>query len=279
MVEERTVELTAANQQLGSELAERKRTELALRQSEASLAEAQRIAHVGNWEWEMEANELKWSDEMYRIFGLRGLNRRQFAATHDAFLNCVHPDDRELVGRTHDEASNSRALDAIEYRIQLPDGTVRTVRERAEIGGDESDKPVRMVGTVQDITEQRALEERLRQAMKMEAVGRLAGGVAHDFNNLLSIILGHGELLMNELPASDPRRDDLGEIRRAADRAASLTQQLLAFSRRQVLQPTVLNLNSSVADVERMLRRLISEDIELVTVLEPDLDPVEADRS
>ncbi len=279
MVGERTVELTAANQQLGSELAERKRAELALRRSEASLAEAQRIAHVGNWEWEMEANELRWSDEVYRIFGLIGLNRRRFAATHEAFLNCVHPDDRERVDKAHAEASHGRALDGMDYRIQLPDRTVRTVRERAEVRGGESGKPVLIVGTVQDITEQRALEERLRQALKMEAVGRLAGGVAHDFNNLLTIILGHGELLMSEFPASDPRREDIGEIRRAAERAASLTQQLLAFSRRQVLQPTVLNLNSSVADVEKMLRRLIGEDIELVTVLEPVLDHIEADPS
>ena len=275
MVEERTIELGAANEELVSELVERKRAEHALRGSEASLAEAQRIAHVGNWEWEMSTNDLRWSDEVYRIFGL---NRQQFTASHESFLNCVHPDDRDFVDKAHAEATHARGLDGIDYRIHLPEGMVRTVRERAEVGSDELGKPVRMVGTVQDITEQRALEERLRQALKMEAVGRLAGGVAHDFNNLLTVILGHGELLTRDLPSGDRRRDDIRQIRRAAERASSLTQQLLAFSRRQVRRPTVLNLNSSVTDVEKMLRRLIGEDIQVLMVLEPDLDPIEADR-
>ncbi len=102
--------------------------------------------------------------------------------------------------------------------------------------------------------------------------------MAHDFNNLLTVILGHGELLTRDLPSGDRRRDDIRQIRRAAERASSLTQQLLAFSRRQVRRPTVLNLNSSVTDVEKMLRRLIGEDIQVLMVLEPDLDPIEADR-
>ena len=275
MVEERTVELGAANEELVSELIERRRAEQALRGSEASLAEAQRIAHVGNWELEKSTNDLRWSDEVYRIFGL---DRQQFTATHESFLNCVHPEDRDFVKKTYAEASTARALDSIEYRILLPDGTVRTVRERAEVGTDELGKPVRMVGTVQDITEHRTLEGRLRQAMKMEAVGRLAGGVAHDFNNLLTIILGHGELLMSAVASGDRRRDNIRQIRNAAERAASLTQQLLAFSRQQVRRPIVLNLNASVTDVEKMLRRLIGEDIELAMVLDPDLDRIEADR-
>ena len=129
----------------------------------------------------------------------------------------------------------------------------------------------------QDVTDQRLLEDQLRQAQKMEAVGRLAGGVAHDFNNLLTVISSYSELLLGDLPAADPRRADLEEIRKAAGGAAALTRQLLAFSRKQVLQPTVLDLNAVVAGADKMLKRLIGEDIDLVSVLSPDVGAVRAD--
>ncbi len=119
--------------------------------------------------------------------------------------------------------------------------------------------------------------EQFRQAQKMEAVGRLAGGVAHDFNNLLMVMRGYGELLLNQLDANDPLRRNAEEIQKAAERATALTQQLLAFSRKQVLQPKVLDLNAVVTDVEKMLRRLIGEDIELATTLDPALGRVKAD--
>lgn len=129
-----------------------------------------------------------------------------------------------------------------------------------------------------DITERRQLEDQFRQAQKMEAIGRLAGGVAHDFNNLLTAITGYSQLLMMNLPKDNPIRSDIEEIFKAGERAASLTRQLLAFSRKQVLQPSNLNINAIVADVERMLRRLIGEDIDIVIALAPGLGNVKADR-
>ena len=117
----------------------------------------------------------------------------------------------------------------------------------------------------------------LRQAQKMEAVGRLAGGVAHDFNNILTAITGHAELLLEDLGLHDPRRADVDEIRRSAERAAGLTRQLLAFSRQQVLQPKVVDVNALVLDMDKLLRRLIGEDVELATVLDPALGRVKAD--
>jgi PAS domain S-box-containing protein len=131
----------------------------------------------------------------------------------------------------------------------------------------------------QDIGERHQLEEQLRQAQKMEAVGRLAGGVAHDFNNLLMVIKGHTELLMNVLPPSDAAARKIEQIDRAADRATSLTRQLLAFSRMQVLQPRVLNLNTVVEDIVKLIPRLIGEDIELVLRLSSDLGAIRADAS
>jgi len=128
-----------------------------------------------------------------------------------------------------------------------------------------------------DVSAQRQLEEQLRQSQKMEAVGQLAGGIAHDFNNLLTAILGSTQLLLHNTPAGDPRREDAEEIRHAGLRAAELTRQLLAFSRRQVLAPKVLDLNAVVANMDRMLRRLLGEDVELATSLEPAAGAVNAD--
>jgi two-component system cell cycle sensor histidine kinase/response regulator CckA len=130
---------------------------------------------------------------------------------------------------------------------------------------------------VQDITERKSLEEQYRQSHKMEAVGQLAAGVAHDFNNLLGIILGYSELLLARLPAAVPDREPLRQIRSAADRAAGLTRQLLAFGRKQILAPVVLDLNSLVTELDKMLRRLIGEDVELITVLQLGLGRVKAD--
>jgi nitrogen-specific signal transduction histidine kinase/CheY-like chemotaxis protein len=130
---------------------------------------------------------------------------------------------------------------------------------------------------VEDITEQRQLEIQLRQAQKMDAIGRLAGGVAHDFNNLLTAILGCADLMLESLPEDAPEREEAHEIHDAAIRAAELTRQLLAFSRQQVLAPKVIHLNDVVAGVHRMLERLIGEDVELRTILAPDLGSVRAD--
>jgi len=133
-----------------------------------------------------------------------------------------------------------------------------------------------VVTVVHDISERRSLEERLRQSQKMEAIGRLAGGVAHDFNNVLTAILGYAELLETGSRDEEVRRN-AEEIRKAADRAAALTRQLLAFSRRQVLQPKVFNLNSVIPEMDTMLRRILREDIRLVVSLDPELGPVRAD--
>lgn len=265
------------------DISERKEAEEKLRQSDVWLTDAQRIAHMGFWDWNVETNELYWSDEIYSIFGL---TPDLFGATYDAFITAVHPDDRNMVKSAVDAALNEGAPYSIDHRTVLPNGEIRHVHEQGEVTRNASGKATRMLGTVIDITDRKRgeeervkLEAQLRQSQKMEAIGQLAGGVAHDFNNLLTVINGYSALVMEALGPDNPLREDVAEILDAGKRAGLLTSQLLAFSRKQVLQPTVLNVNVVVLEVEKMLRRLLGEDIELTTVLDPSAGMVEVDRS
>jgi signal transduction histidine kinase len=136
---------------------------------------------------------------------------------------------------------------------------------------------VRLVGTVQDITERRLLEDQLRQSQKMEAIGRLAGGIAHDLNNALTAIAGYAELALGEVASDHPARPDVEEIRRAAERAGSVTRQLLAFSRKQLLEPRLFNLNDTVVNIGRLLTRLLGANVHVETKLAPSMPAVLGD--
>jgi PAS domain S-box-containing protein len=273
-VADRTAELTR-------EIIERRQTEEKLRMSQAQLAQAQQLARLGSWEWDLVHDKVSWSEETPRLYGhFPG----DLGFTMEKTLERIHPDDLERVRQALDDALRNRRPFACDHRVVLPDGSERILQSRGEIDVDENGEPVRMLGIVQDITEAknaetalRRSEEQLRQSQKMEAVGRLAGGVAHDFNNLLTVINGYGGISLLKMKAHDPLRKNIEEIQRAAERAGSLTRQLLAFSRKQVLQPQVLDLNEIVGGMEKLVRRLIGEDIELRTVLAPGLLKVKAD--
>jgi len=186
------------------------------------------------------------------------------------------PEDREQARRRYiaGEIPRYRA----EVRIRTPAGHEKWIRDTSlPLRDEKTGRIIGALGILFDITEHKRLEDQLRQAQKMEAVGRLAGGVAHDFNNLLTAIGGYSDLLLADLATADPRRGDVEEIKKAAERAAALTRQLLAFSRRQVLQPKVLDLNGVIAGAERLLRRLIGEHIRLETRLAAGLGAVRAD--
>ena len=160
----------------------------------------------------------------------------------------------------------------------MPDGTVRWLSGAGRIVLDEHGAPVRGVGIFMDVTERHTLEEQYQQAQRMECIGQLAAGVAHDFNNLLTVILGYCELVLNDLDPDDRWRADLAEIQKAGESAAVLTRQLLAFSRRQIIDPALLNLNVVVTEMRAMLRRLIRENVKVRLGLRPELAPVKADR-
>jgi PAS domain S-box-containing protein len=264
-------ELVAVYCSLLGTMIERKRDEERLRASEARLANAQRLAHLGNWELDLRTGELHWSDEIFRILGLEPAAG---PVPRSRFWEFVHPDDAPRVRAASDAALRGEAGYDVEHRLRRSDGKERIVHEQAEVLFDDSGQAVRFVGTLLDVTERKLLEEQLRQSQKMEAIGRLAGGVAHDFNNMLAVINGYSELLL-ELPtvASDTRQA-VAEIHRAGTRAAGLTRQLLAFSRKQMLSPRDLDLNSVVSGTQRMLQRLIGEDVRLEISLEPGLPQV-----
>lgn len=227
--------------------------------------------------WEMDAPSLKVtfvSQQAERVLGYpaeRWLTERDFWANH------IHQDDRENVLDLCRRALSAGGDYNLEYRAFTADGRVVWLQDIVRVVRDDSGRIRKLRGVMVDITESKTLEEELRQAQKMEAVGRLAGGVAHDFNNLLTIIDGYIQLALASLDSSVKLREHLEEVQKASQRAAALTRRLLAFSRRQVLQPQVLDLGAVVGDFEKMLRRLIGEDVELIIVKAADSRAVRAD--
>jgi two-component system cell cycle sensor histidine kinase/response regulator CckA len=236
------------------------------------LAEAQSVAQIGYWEIDPITHVVFWSNEMFRLCGVDP----DGAPPAENFLGTVHADDRRRMRDVSTRALSDLTEFTEQYRIVTGSGAVRTVQSKGRVIADASGRQ-KLIGTIQDVTDRVKLETKLRQSQKMDAVGQLAGGIAHDFNNVLTVIEGYSTLLLRARPADDPDRQHLDEIRDAARRASTLTRQLLAFSRQQVLQPRVIDLNATIGGVEMMLRRLIGEHIDFRTTLELEVDLVKAD--
>ncbi|MFH0964639.1 MAG: PAS domain S-box protein [Planctomycetota bacterium] len=252
----------------------RKRAEEELRESEASLSQAQRIAHLGSWQWDVQTGESDCSEEMCRILGF---DPQKSPPGYEAFLQVVHPDDRETLQREVGLALNNVKPFNLRFRIVRPNGEQGFVEARAEVILDEGGRALRMIGTALDVTERKNLEEQLVQAQKMEAIGKLAGGVAHDFNNILTGIIGYAKCLLPGMAEGSRDRGDVSQIIQLGERASDLTRQLLAFSRKQMLQPVILNLNNVLGDMIKMLPRVLREDIDLRFLPADDLGNVKAD--
>jgi len=265
------------------DITEHKQTLDQLQESEARWKFALEGAGDGVWDWYMDTDKVFYSA---RWKSMLGFEEHEIGDSLAEWDKRVHPDDRESV---YEEIKKHMAgvtpVYAREYRIQCKDGSYKWVLDRGKvIEWSEDGKPRRFIGTHTDISERKKIEhdmallqEQFRQAQKMEAIGRLAAGIAHDFNNLLTVIGGNCQLLLLDLAPDDPARINLEEIRSAAETAAGLTQQLLAFSRKQFMEMKVIDLNSSIRKLDKMLARIIGEDIELLTFLEEKLGRVKAD--
>ncbi|WP_437928443.1 ATP-binding protein [Sorangium sp. So ce291] len=257
------------------DLTERRRAEQELRRSERMLNEAQRIAHVGSWSYDLASRTVRWSEQLYHILGVDPSKRPTF----ELFASLIHPEDRHRVLGGAESASPLGIASPVECRVVRPStGELRHVQMAAQLLTDETGAIVGLVGTSLDITERRRLEEQLLHSQKLEAIGRLAGGVAHDFNNMLTAIFGHKELAVRKVQPSSNILDHLTQIGTAAERAAALTRQLLAFARKQLIQPTVVDPNALILGVESLLRPLVGEDVELDVLPGSQIWPIRIDR-
>jgi len=235
-----------------SDVTERQRAEEALRGSESRLAMSQRLAHMGSFEWDIASGKVWWSDELYRIYGR---DPASFRPTLETFLAAMHPDDIEAAKACLQRTLHDNAPYAYELRILRPDGSIRWKRAEGVLDRDARGVPVRLRGICQDITEakqaadhERALEEQLSEARRLESIGVLAGGIAHEFNNLLTAILGHAELLEAELPAQSKTAEHIPPIREAGNRAADLCRRMLAYAGKSRLVVGKVDLQKLVRD-------------------------------
>jgi PAS domain S-box-containing protein len=230
------------------------------REGELRLRRAIDAGAMGVWDWDLRSEHVHWTEQLCRLFGLKP---EEFDGRNESFVSRVHPEDRPGLEAAIASARDQRLPHKHEFRINWPDGTIHWLSSRGLFFYDEAGKPVRMVGIVIDVTERRGLEDLLRQAQKMEAMGQLAGGVAHDYNNILTSTLMHLELLLHE-PGLPPQvQNSLHELEEEARRAVSLTRQLLMFSRRQIIQVKPVDLNEVLRNLLKMLRRVLGEQIRL----------------
>ncbi len=246
----------------------------ALRLTESRLARAQAMASIGSWESFPTSKEIWWSDEVFRIFGV---NPKTFRPTFDSLFALIDPEDRQKVRAAGEYALKTGEAYQVDHWVNRPDGSRVLVHEQGQVLFSEDGTPRGIAGTVQDITERRRLEEQFFQAQKLESIGRLAGGIAHDFNNLLTVINGYSDIIARNISVLDPNYEKVNEIRHAGARAAALTSQLLAFSRKQIIQPGVLNLNDVVRNALGIVERLMGERVHVVTRLAPSVLKVLAD--
>jgi len=276
-IAERTADLAQANARLQQEVREHRLTEGARLSSEKRFNYLTDNLNQGVWFARAQPPQVLYVNPAFeRIWGLPAA---RFYDNPKLWRDCVHPDDQRMVTEVYDaELTGPSGRDVqLLYRIVRPDGKIRWIHDRMVIHRAESGDVDSLSGITEDITEARELEDQLRQAQKMEAVGRLAGGVAHDFNNVMTVILGYSAVLLQELSQNSSARYFVQEIQRAGERCAALTGQLLAFSRKQMLHPVSLDLHRVIRDLMALLKSLIGEHVTIVLQLDPTPRWVKAD--
>ena len=256
------------------DLTDLRRAEEELRRSREALDFALEAAALGTWDHDLITGELRWDARAKALFGLAP----DTPISHRRWAQAVRTDDVAEAEAAREKAVRDRTPFSIEYRILWPDGSEHSIAMvgRATID-PATDQAVRMAGVMLDITERKRTEARLQEVLRLEAIGRLAGGIAHDLNNMLVAILGFSDLLAGSFQPEDPRREDVEQITLAASRSATLTRQLLAFARREIIQPRRIDINGVVQRAERLLRPVLGESIELVFQLSPDVGAIFAD--
>lgn len=238
---------------------------------------------LGTWEIDINRRTVRCSEQFLRLYGVQESRER---LDLDEWLSRVHQDDREReIIQVYPGKDAHEPIDR-QYRVAWPDGSVHWLHSKAVAVFDYQNRPTHLIGVDFDITERKRAEQehekmqgQLMQAQKMESIGRMAGGIAHDFNNLLTVINGYAGQILKRMHATDPLRRQILEIQNGGRRAAGMVQQLLAFSRKQVLHRESTDLNAVIHNVESMLCRVLGEDIEIITQLKPSLQPVLVDRN
>ncbi len=273
----RTAELEKANRELGHEIAERRRAEEKLLESEKRYKRLLESVTDYIYTVRVENGVPVATSHGEGSAALTGYSPDEFASDPYLWYKMIHESDRVSVKEQSEKVLSGEIVPAIEHRIMHKDGSVRWVRNKSVPRYDKDGRLVAYDGLISDITERKRIEEQLYQSQKMESIGRLAGGIAHDFNNYLTAIIGFSETLMRKLKPEDAGYKILQKISGSALKAAEMTRQLLTFSRKQPIEPRVMNLNECMAGVRKMLERLIGEDIHLVTLLAPDIGCVRAD--
>ncbi len=261
------------------DISDRKKAQMELAESEARLRRAQQQARLAYWSWqfasETTAEEFRWSPGSGQLLGMADADMPRNDVES---MSITIPEDRERLGRLYDEVRAGLDNYAVEYRARRRDGAVVWVREIAEVVRDADGRRVGVEGTMQDITDQRALEDQLRQAQKMESIGQLTGGIAHDFNNLMAVILGNLELLAEDLPGNAAAQQKIATAIRSTLRGSDLTQRLLAFARQQSLAPKLTQIDDLIHSMRDLLLRPLGPAIAATFALGGGLWPTEIDQ-